>query len=75
MGMQVGIQVPISSSSSDTCEGKGSLALMTVSGDHKYCDKLRHCLEKKSLTSIRKKLLQHFCENTGHLVFKYSLFS
>lgn len=55
--MQVGIQVPISSSTSDICGGNGGLALMTVTEDHNYCDKLRHCLEKKKgLTRIRKEI-------------------
>lgn len=47
IGVQVGIQVPISSSSSDPCGGKDCLALMAVGEDHNYCDKLRHCLKKK----------------------------
>lgn len=67
--MQVRIHAPISSSSSDPCGGKGGLALMTVGEDHYYCEKLRHCLKKKNLNSI-KKMLQHFCENIGLLVFK-----
>lgn len=39
----------VSSSSFDPCGGKGGLALMTVSEDHNYCEKLRHCLKKKAL--------------------------
>lgn len=44
----------------------------TVSEDHNYYEKLRHCLFICLIcfTSIRKKLLPHFCEATGVLVFK-----
>lgn len=71
-GLRVGIQVPISSSSSHPCGGKSGLHWVTVSEDHNYYEKLRHCLFICLIcfTSIRKKFLPHFCEATGVLVFK-----